>query len=861
MNIKSKSVYFIGSLLVFLVSATAVYRVLSSEPSRYEGKIVRKIEFEGLKNVDAEDVKEIMQTTEGYPLKAVEVREDIKNIFALGQFENVSVEIDDFSDGVKLKMVMEERPVIEKVEYKGNDDIVETDLIEALQLKEGSIYRKDLLENGIKAVKAKYDKEGHSNAYITYKVKKGENDNSVIIDIIIDEGEDIKVKKLAILGAAKIYVKEVQGVMETKEDTLFQDGAFKKEVFEEDKRKILAYYKQEGFLDAQILEERVSYEWTDPTDPGTRCVYIVLKLSEGERYYFDGAYDIKFAGGKSTVFSDDEINKLKDGFALKDQGEIFDNTKFQNDMQSISMKYGSQGYIFARVVPNKTITEREVDADGVKEKRKFVKVDFSVEEGKKAYIEQIIIKGNKKTKDKVIRRELLVKEGEIFDSEKLNISRETVYNLGYFKQVNYDLRPGTKDGFMNLIVDVEEQPSGTISMGGGYGSTSGFSIFADVTENNFLGTGRTVGTKFEYGPKKTAVTLSYQDRWFMDYPVGFNASIFYQVYQYTKSSIFPLSSNTSDYKLKRFGYSLGLSYRFWYYWVTGASWIQSWKLYFDPSGNSPDDTLLLVVEGQQSKRTMQFYVYRDSKDNYLNPTKGFRTGITASYTGGQFLRGDDHYSQYSPEFYAYFSPFHLPFLKTHPTVFEFRASADFLTPPLGKNWTRRHKSYAANEWLEYADRLDIGGPETVRGWERYGDSAMPESWQNVGLYDRILYGAEYRIPLHPQMLWVAAFFDAGSLWTDKYWYDQITDDNREYVDKDMAPDANGKKRLRNITDITGMSRNQLLEYFIYSYGFGIKVQVPMMPLRFWFGKKMIYDDGFKTISGYNFQFAIGDIRF
>ncbi len=852
MTIKAKSLYLITALLVSIISVSAVFNVLSSSPSKYEGKIVRKIIFEGLKNVDEEDVEEIMVTTVGYPLKAVEVREDIKNIFALGHFENVNVEIDDFSDGVKLKVILDERPVVEKIEFKGNDEIVETDLTEAMRLKEGEVYRKDLLENSIKSIKDKYDKEGYYNAYITYKVKDGESDSSVLIQIIIDEGEEVKVEKLVILGANKIYVKDLMDLIETKEDTLFQDGAFKREVYEEDKKKIIGYYQQEGYLDAQVVDERIEYEWTNPLEPGERCVYIQIKLIEGDRYYFDGPYGLNFAEGKSTVLSDEEVAKLKSSFQLQKQGELFDNTKFLNDRQSISFLLASRGYIFARVIPNKTITEREVEEDGVKEKRKHVKIDFTIDEGKKAFIEQIIIKGNKKTKDKVIRRELAITEGALFNSELMQISREKVYNLGYFKQVDFDVRPGTRDGYMNLVIDVEEQPSGTISMGGGYGSATGFSIFADVSENNFFGNGQTVGIKFEYGPKKTSVTLSFQERWLWDYPVGFNSSIFYYIYEYETSSIFPESDDYSDYKKKGLGYSLGLSYRFWYYWVTGATWVHTFKTYFDPSGNSPDEIMLTVDNGRQTKRTMKLYMYRDSKDNYLNPTKGYRTGMSVAFTGGSLLRGNDHFTQYSPEFYLYYSPFHIPFLKTHPTVFELRASADFITPPLGKNWVEKNMPYTDNEWLESEDRLSIGGPETVRGWD-YSDRTMPDSWRYVGLYHRILYGAEYRIPLHPQMLWLVLFFDAGSLWSDKFWEKQLSDTYSEYVDEDLATG-----RLRRIEEITD---GNLLPYFIYSYGFGLKVQVPMMPLRFWWAKKMIYDDGFKTISDYTFQFSIGDVRF
>ena len=855
MTIKVKSPYIIFALLVFFISITAFFKILSSQPSKYEGKIVKDIFFEGLHNVDEEDVKEIMLTTEGHPLKSVELREDIKNLFALGSFENVKIEIDDLSDGVKLKVIIKERPMIDKIVFKGNDELGETELLEVMKLKEGNAFRKDYLESSIKALRDKYEQSGYFNAYITYKISKINEDDEnspILIDIIIDEGEDIKVGKISILGANKLYVKAVLGQMETKEDSLFQDGAFKKDVFEEDKRKILNYYRENGYLDAQIVSERLDYEWTNPIIQKERCIFIVLRLSEGDRYYFDGEYDVKFSEGESTVLSDREISELKESFLLKKQGEIFDNTKFMMDMQNIGFTYSSKGYIQARAIPNRTVTEREEIVKGVKEKRKYVKVDFLIYEGSQAYIENIIIKGNKKTKDKVIRRELEVHEGDLFDAAKMQLSRETVYNLGYFKQVNFDIKPGTREEQVNLIVDVEEQPSGTISLGGGYGTDAGFSIFADVRENNFLGNGQSIGVKFEYGPKRTAITLSFLERWLFDYPIGFSSSVFYYIYEYNERSIFPESDHLSDYKKEGLGYSLGLSYRYWYYWVTGITWIHSWKTYFDPSGNSPDEVLMAVAKGRQAKRTIQLYTYRDSKDNYLNPTRGFRIGITAAFTGGYFLRGDDHYTQYSPEIYVYYSPFHLPFLKTHPTVIELRASGDFIKPPLGKRWTSKHKPYSENEWLEVEDRLDIGGPETVRGWDYY-DKDMADSWRYVGLYHRILYGAEYRIPIHPQMLWFVLFFDAGSLWSDKYWEEQLSPDTRKYIDEDIA-----SGRLRRINQIT---EGNLLPYFIYSYGFGLKVQIPMMPLRFWFGRKMIYDDGFKKISGYNFQFGIGDMRF
>ncbi len=845
------STYIVVSLFVasFLFLGA---QMLPSQPSKYENKIVNKIEFKGLVNSDIEDLKEVMATTVGYPLKSEEVRSDIKKLFSLGQFENIEVEIDEYGKGVRLRFIVQERSVVEKVVFRGYSELLENDLYETFQIKDGEVYRKDKVEKGIKLLKDKYNTEGFFNAYIEYRIKKGSDKNSVVVEVIIDEGEEVKVQKFAILGINSLPPDNVYGLLETKEEGIFNAGLFKKDLYEADKQKIIGYYQQEGYLDAQIVDEKFEYEWLNPKKKNGRGIFIVLKISEGEKYYFEDKYGIDFVQGKSNVLSDNEIKKLKQKFQLREKGEVFNNSKFMMDRQSIGMAYASKGYIFARVVPNKKITEKVVDTGKGKERRKYVKVDFTISEGEKAYIESIIIKGNVKTKDKVIRRELLVSEGELFNQSKVQRSRETIFNLGYFKQVNIDVRPGSKPRHMNLIVDVEEQPTGTISLGGGYGTTSGFSIFTDVTEKNLFGTGKTVGVKIEYGPEKSAVTLSYRDRWFLDTRIGFNSSIFYYIYEYETSSIFASDDEDATYKKKGLGYSAGLSYRFWDYWTIGTTWVQVYKKYFDPSGNSPDDIFENVARGWQLKNTVKFYLSRSTVNNYLNPTSGTNANFTVAVTGGPMLRGDDHYNMYSPNFSAYFSPFTLPFLKSHATAIELRASGDFIGRPWGESWLNKHKPHTSNNWIEEDDRLEIGGTETVRGWDDE-DSSLPDSWRYVGLYHRILYGAEFRVPIHPQMLWMAFFFDAGSLWSDKFWEKQLDEDYREYVDEDLQ-----SGELRRINQIF---EGDLLSYFIYSYGFGFKIQIPMMPLRFWFGKKMIYDDGFKTISGYNFQFAIGDIKF
>jgi outer membrane protein insertion porin family len=887
-----------------------------SVSSRFEGKIIKRIEYVGIKKsadgkeeivalnfIDGDGLvkKELRQrvidsagakdkitplVSEGDPLTSEAVKETIKLFFINGRVLDMRVEAQDLGDGVFLRFLCEERPNISVIEFRGLDKVMETELKDRLLIKEGEPFRKDLLEKSFPEIKKKYSETGLFNSILDYNVfpDPDKDDGSLKVVIRIDEGEDVKVAKLSILGAIKISDTELRGILETKEKSMIGDGLFKRDVFEQDKTRLITYYKQKGFLDAEIVngENQIEYEWEDPedSDKHVRQMYITFKVREGEQYFFDG-YTFNGISGKVGSKDEDDfitLERVTKMVALsktppKDLSNLFrtnndvilDYIALEKDRYDVSMLYAHFGHLNARVTP--TFVDRYEDREegGVTRRVKFRKYNLDIYEGTKSFIEKIYIRGCKKTKEKVVRREILMKEetngvSEPFDSYKMNMTRERIFNLGLFKEVNIDIRPGSAEDKVNLVVDVQEQPTGTISVGGSWASSSGFAIFCDLGEKNLMGNAWAVNLRMVYGPTQMSTSLSFTEPWLMDMPVAWTTSVSYARVQKTDSNSIFTTGDDAEYVKQSAGYSTGLSYRFWYYFSTGLTWGHYFTKLTDVKGSCSDDVFIEQKLGMQEKRSISAHLGYDSRNSNLNPTRGLSVSLDTAMVGGYLLGGDYHYLNHTPSVELYVSPATLPFLPTYPIVFQFRGSGNFITPPFFRNKVEKMQSQATNPWVKVDDYLVLGGPGysgsgLLRGWD-IGDSDFPESWQD-GLYHQLLYGAEMRVPIHPQYLWMTFFFDAGSLWTDSFWEKGMTETRRTIVNKDKA---NGL-----VYDIRDIGNVDVMSYFKYSYGFGFKIQVPMMPLRFYFGKKLLWEGKghgyFKPISGFNFQFTIGDIIF
>jgi outer membrane protein insertion porin family len=910
---------------ILLTSVLPFQNWLFSQSEKFYGQKITKIDFKGNLNIKSPDLLNLIQSRPGMILTSELVNADLKAIFAHGSVAYARIEGETYKDGVSIAYVIEEKPIVTSVTFRGIKELSESTLVDLIPLKADKVFSETLLLKSVDLVIKQAHEKGLLNASVTYEKKTDpKKGNAVTVMFTVDEGEEIKVGMINFVGLKNIDRESLYGLLKIQEETLFTKGEFQDHLYEQDKRSILEYFNQKGFLDARLLDVKKEIKWNNPVKQDKRVIVITYKIDEGEQSYFNG-YDInwdeKYINNetKTPIYVKNDFEKFfeqTEGYL----GKAFDNSKYNRDKGIISYRYNEKGYIYARSFPEKTIIRLNEDElnkyenseiqkeqakigkdyynisllrkiyekEPEKRNRQFIHTRFLIQEGIKGYIEGIVIKGNEKTSDKVIRREFLVKEGDLFNASLVQRSREKIFNLGFFSEVNLDARPGSKEGFMNLVVTVAEQLTGSMSVGGGYGTLTGFSIFMQLQETNLNGTGQNVSGKLEFGLKRTAINVSWTEPWMFDKPwsVTFGGEFFHA--QLLTSTINPLSyqsaatnptsssssSSTSSVNLGsavnnisnedafyyrdkigvvgQIGHQLGVNWRHYH----GLN--PSFSQITNPSAKVDDIVYLEAALGWQFQNKLINGLLFDNRDNVFNTTQGMNFKANIDFVGG-VLGGTDHFNRYNfsasfywwPTDFTFFNSIRIGELRKWRIVFEHHISATLTqqSEPVYDN-----QDIFENPYIQSFDRLYLGGFEGLRGWEAY-DAGFPAYWnQNGGASHRLLLDTELRIPIEPSLIWAVLFFDMGALFneTNQYYMDETTPQNEV--------DALNATRLTvgNLFD---------LSYYRYSIGFGVRLQIPVMPIRLYFAQRLLWSDkkgwfiNDPSQSELEVVFAIGDYRF
>ncbi|MBI5212257.1 MAG: outer membrane protein assembly factor BamA [Nitrospirae bacterium] len=686
------------TLLVLLLTA-----VIISTVSAQELPTVTAVEVKGLKRIEEGSIRAKVSQKIGETLSQEKTTEDIKAIYKMGYFDDVKVEAEPFEGGIKISYVVKEKPTIVRVEFQGNKKFKDDDLKEKIGLSAGAISDVTLINDNAAKLRAFYEDEGYYLAKIVPVVRKTE-DGEVYVTYQVKEGEKVKIKEIKIEGNKALSDGKIKKAMKTSERKFYSfvlgGGYYKKDEMRADVERIKDLYYNNGYLKIVVGEPVI--QLTDAKDG----MKISIQVSEGEPFKVS-AVDI--AGNKA--FSEEELRKL----IKLSPAKIFNKEILRKDVVEITDKYSNNGYALINVSPDLIHDEN----------KKEVRVVYRINEGDKYRIGRIEISGNTKTRDKVIRREIRLDEGDVFNASALKRSYERLNNLQFFETVDMSPKPKPEEKLVDIDVKVKDKPTGFLSVGGGYSSVDQFVAMVDVTQGNLFGSGQYIKLRGELGGKSSFYELSYRDPWFLDKPISYGTAIHRTTRRY------------GNFVRKAAGFEVSFGRGFWEYW--GASIAYNFENAKILNIRSDASSLIKEQEGTKTTSSITTSVGRDTRNNLIDPSRGSKNTAAVTFAGlggtNAFLKGIFDSGWFYPVFDV--------------TTVHLRGRAGYATGLFDKK-------------LPVYERYYVGGIHTVRGFGYGAAGPKDTNGEPIGGQKELILNAEYIFPIVSELKFKGlVFFDAG----------------------------------------------------------------------------------------------------
>ena len=506
---------------------------------------ISDIRVEGLQRVSAGTVFSSLPIRVGDTVNQSDIQNATRELFKVGFFADVAIQ----RDGDVLVLVLKERPAITKIELEGNKAIKSENLMDSLKknnLSEGQIFQRATLEGITQALQREYIAQGRYGANVNIEIEDLPR-NQVKVKVKINEGAVARIKQINIVGNKVYSDQDLLDLFELHTSTMFSwltgNDKYSKEKMKGDLEKIESYYMDRGYLSFKIDSSQISLS------PDKEQIFITINVTEGDIYRVSS---VELAGDPILD------PKVLQPFLLTREGQIFSQILMTTSSEYLTQRLGNEGYTFAKVegMPEKN------EAD------KTVKITFFIEPGKRAYVNRINFKGNTKTIDEVLRREMRQMEGGSASTAQIDNSKVHLERLGYFKEVKVDTKevPGSSDK-VDVTYTVEEQPSGSMSLQIGYAQYSGMLFQAGIQQNNWFGTGKQIGFNFSHNQYQTSYGLNYNDPYFTPDGISRGFGLYYTKSDYGSYNITPYSTNTYGGKvtfgypiseIERIGFDIGL---------------------------------------------------------------------------------------------------------------------------------------------------------------------------------------------------------------------------------------------------------------------------------------------------------------
>lgn len=663
--------------------------------------LIKELGVEGNRRVQEAVVLGRVQSKVGGQFNPSQLSEDLRNVFALGFFDDVQLKVEDFEGGVKITFVVIERPFVRDVDFTGNSRLSSTDLHDLIDLKLGSVYNPVDVQKAREKLQAKYEEEGYFEIQITPEVEKFA-DGDVKVVFSINEGRRITIDKIVIRGNKGLSDSQIKGAIATKERMWFVlRTTLQRQLLDQDVERILALYNDHGYIQVRVEK----YDTT--VDRERARVNITFNVVEGPQYRVG---DIKFSG--VTLVPEGEVRRL---VKLK-PGDVFSRSALRESIEEITNLYSTIGRASADVSPR---TEPNPATSRVS-------LLFEITEGPEVYVERINISGNVRSQDKILRREIPMAEGDLFTLRKLQRAKQRLTNLGFFDKVDVTTAPGSDKTKIIVNVEVTERPTGLFSVGGGFSSADGLLGTIDLSQRNFLGRGWETSLRLRLGGKTQQGMVSFTEPWLFDRPLSAGFDLF------NTRRIF------TEYNLNSLGSTLRLSHPFEEFW----RWHLGYRISRDRVSNLTDEAsdALKREGGVRVTSAVSGSVGRDSRDNVVTPTRGGTITFGADVAG---LGGDSQ------------------FIKTNASTTYFQPL--WFGHVLSGRGEGSYGAGLGDEPLPLFERFYLGGPNSLRQFKFRRVSPVDDHGTRIGGTSEVLGNLEYLIPL-PFNIRLAAFFDIGNVY-------------------------------------------------------------------------------------------------
>ena len=669
-----------------------------------------KITILGNAKVEEGVIRGAIQSRLGHPLSVEQVQSDLRAIFALGYFTDVQVDIQSAPQGKELIFIVVEKPSIKEVVITGNEKVKLDDIKEKVTLPSRSILNFEKIRENVEQIRKVYFSKGYYSVKVTHKIDYLET-NEAVVTFKIEEGPKGDVRKIIFKGNERIKSSDLKKVMTTKEWNLLsfltKAGTLDEDALKNDMQLLTAYCFDKGFLDVKISEPKI-----DLSDP--KRIRIEIEISEGPQYRF-GNIDLK----GDVLTSKEDLFKI---VTIK-RNEIFSNSALRRDVGAITSAFADRGYAFVEVSPETSIDHKNL----------LVHVTYTIDKKKQVSFERIQIVGNTKTRDKVVRRELQMAEGELYSVTGLGLSRDRLKRTGYFKDVEFATSRGSTDDRINLNVKVEEAQTGTLSFGVGYSSLYQAMISGSISERNLFGLGYSAALRANLGGEASDFRFSFTDPYFLGYSYSAGFDVYLENVEYF---------DTYSYRTKGFdirgGKELSPIWR-----LDGMYKLENVDI-FDVTRNAIQS--IKDQEGKATTSAISMSLSVDTRNDSFAPIRGQRTSVTLTDAGG-ILGGDNYFVKGFGETNWFF-----PLISN--LVLNLRTKLGIIEPYGGKEVPVYEKFY-------------VGGIATLRGFEYGMAGPIDRNGDPLGANKMAVFTTEILFPLAADLgLRGAVFCDVGKGFDD-----------------------------------------------------------------------------------------------